>query len=148
MSYSDYWRRKFLAEHPEYEQQSQELRYESVESSLSVRAAPLPWHARVNTAPESNYTLPLAGAASSNFEVSEIFPHKRPKMCHGVTPDSSIIRLACCLRQRLRLTQQELAAHLGVSARTLQDLEQGRRHPTGPGKALLQLWIDRQSVAP
>lgn len=148
MSYSDYWRRKFLTEHPEYEQQCQELRYEPEKSSPSVRAAPLPWHARVNTAPESNYTLPLPGAASSNFEVSEIFPQKRPKMCYGVTPDSSIIRLACSLRQRLKLTQQELAAHLGVSARTLQDWEQGRRHPTGPGKALLQLWIDRQSVAP
>lgn len=148
MSYSDYWRRKFLAEHPEYEQQCQELRYEPEKSSPSVRVAPLPWHARVNTAPESNYTLPLPGAASSNFEVSEIFPQKRPKMCYGVTPDSSIIRLACSLRQRLKLTQQELAAHLGVSARTLQDWEQGRRHPTGPGKALLQLWIDRQSVAP
>lgn len=148
MSYSDYWRRKFLTEHPEYEQQCQELRYEPEKSSPSVRAAPLPWHARVNTAPESNYRLPLPGAASSNFEVSEIFPQKRPKMCYGVTPDSSIIRLACSLRQRLKLTQQELAAHLGVSARTLQDWEQGRRHPTGPGKALLQLWIDRQSVAP
>lgn len=148
MSYSDYWRRKFLTKHPEYEQQCQELRYEPEKSSPSVRAAPLPWHARVNTAPESNYRLPLPGAASSNFEVSEIFPQKRPKMCYGVTPDSSIIRLACSLRQRLKLTQQELAAHLGVSARTLQDWEQGRRHPTGPGKALLQLWIDRQSVAP
>lgn len=143
MSYSDYWRRKFLAEHPEYEQQSQELRYESEELSPSVRAAPLPWLARVNTAPELNCSFPLSGAASSNFELSEIFLQKRIKTCHGVTPDSRLTEYACRLRQRLKLTQQELAARLGISVRTIQDWEQGRRQPHGSGRALLRQWIDQ-----
>lgn len=57
---------------------------------------------------------------------------------------SDITRQVCCLRQRLKLTQQELAKQLGISSRTLQDWEQGRRQPSGPGRALLLQWIDQQ----
>lgn len=150
MSYSDYWRRNFLAQHPEYEQQSQALRHEPVEPSPSVLNVRPPWPAMANTVPasDSNLTFPSLGTITPNFEVSEFGPQKRPKTCHGVTPDSSLIWNACRLRQRLKLTQQELAAHLGISVRTLQDWEQGRRQPTGPGKALLQLWIDRHPPEP
>lgn len=37
------------------------------------------------------------------------------------------------------LSQQEFAALLGVSVRTLQDWEQGRREPTGAARTLLKL---------
>ncbi|MGM0984669.1 MAG: helix-turn-helix domain-containing protein [Pseudomonadota bacterium] len=40
-------------------------------------------------------------------------------------------------RHALELTQAEFAARLGISLRTLQEWEQGRRHPTGPAQALL-----------
>jgi putative transcriptional regulator len=40
-------------------------------------------------------------------------------------------------RSRIGLSQQEFARLLGVSARTLQDWEQGRRQPTGAAKMLL-----------
>ncbi|AHC38083.1 MULTISPECIES: DNA-binding transcriptional regulator [unclassified Pseudomonas] len=58
---------------------------------------------------------------------------------------SGIIRQVCCLRQRLNLTQQELAKQLGISSRTLQDWEQGRRQPKGPGRALLLQWFVLQA---
>ncbi|MEJ7746509.1 MAG: helix-turn-helix domain-containing protein [Luteimonas sp.] len=41
-------------------------------------------------------------------------------------------------RLKLKLSQTEFAEILGVSVRTLQDWEQGRRQPSGAAKALLQ----------
>lgn len=43
------------------------------------------------------------------------------------------------LRNNLLLTQLEMAVALGVSQRTLQEWEQGRRTPSGPAKALLHV---------
>jgi len=40
-------------------------------------------------------------------------------------------------RERLHLSQSAFAALMGVSIRTLQDWEQGRRKPSGPASALL-----------
>ena len=42
-------------------------------------------------------------------------------------------------RAKTGLSQQDFASLLGVSARTLQDWEQGRREPTGAAKTLLQV---------
>lgn len=39
------------------------------------------------------------------------------------------------------LSQQEFAELLGVSARTLQDWEQGRREPTGAARTLLKVAV-------
>ncbi len=46
---------------------------------------------------------------------------------------------ARAIRQRMGLTQDAFAALLGVSARTLEGWEQGRRHPRGPALALLRV---------
>jgi putative transcriptional regulator len=43
------------------------------------------------------------------------------------------------LRQRLGLTQNEFSGMIGVSIKTLQNWEQGRREPEGPAKALLRV---------
>ena len=43
------------------------------------------------------------------------------------------------IRRRLGLSQSAFAALLGVSVRTLQDWEQGRRKPRGPALALLRI---------
>jgi putative transcriptional regulator len=43
------------------------------------------------------------------------------------------------IRSKLRLSQSEFAGLLGVSTRTLQDWEQGRRSPQGPAIALLRI---------
>ena len=45
-------------------------------------------------------------------------------------------------RSRLGMSQSELADLMGVSTRTLQDWEQGRRTPDGPARVLLAM-LDR-----
>jgi putative transcriptional regulator len=49
-------------------------------------------------------------------------------------------------RASVGLSQQEFAALLGVSARTLQDWEQGRREPTGAAKMLLRVAVSNPEV--
>lgn len=44
-------------------------------------------------------------------------------------------------RSRLGMSQSELAELMGVSPRTLQDWEQGRRKPTGAAQTLLRVAI-------
>ena len=43
------------------------------------------------------------------------------------------------VREKLHLSQSEFAAMIGVSPRTLQNWEQGRRTPEGPAQALLKV---------
>lgn len=43
------------------------------------------------------------------------------------------------IRSKLNLSQSAFAGLLGVSMRTLQDWEQGRRSPQGPAVALLRI---------
>jgi putative transcriptional regulator len=43
------------------------------------------------------------------------------------------------IRRKLGLSQDAFAGLIGVSTRTLQDWEQGRRKPQGPAKALLRI---------
>ncbi len=43
------------------------------------------------------------------------------------------------IRENLKLSQAAFAGLLGVSKRTLQDWEQGRRSPQGPAMALLRI---------
>lgn len=44
------------------------------------------------------------------------------------------------LREKTGLTQSEFSKMIGVSVRTLQNWEQGRREPEGPAKALLRVF--------
>jgi len=43
------------------------------------------------------------------------------------------------IREEYGLSQTKFAALLGISVRTLQNWEQGRRHPHGPAKVLLRV---------
>jgi putative transcriptional regulator len=43
------------------------------------------------------------------------------------------------IRKSLNVSQSEFAMMIGVSVRTLQNWEQGRRKPEGPAKALLNV---------
>ncbi len=52
-----------------------------------------------------------------------------------------IVTTASEARARTRLTQGEFAELLGVSVRTLQDWEQGRREPTGAAQTLLRVAV-------
>jgi putative transcriptional regulator len=48
---------------------------------------------------------------------------------------------AAIARASVGLSQQEFAQLLGVSARTLQDWEQGRREPRGAARTLLEVAV-------
>lgn len=49
------------------------------------------------------------------------------------------VSMAAQARQRLGLSQTQFAGMLGVSVRTFQDWEQGRREPSGAARTLLRV---------
>jgi putative transcriptional regulator len=49
-------------------------------------------------------------------------------------------------RARSGLSRQKFAELLGVSPRTLQEWEQGRRHPSGAARSLLAIAVRRPDV--
>lgn len=61
---------------------------------------------------------------------------KEPRRVHRFFSSEDIK----ALRERAGVSQRAFAAMLGVSNRTLQDWEQGRRTPTGPAMNLLRLY--------
>ena len=50
------------------------------------------------------------------------------------------------IRKQLNLSQSAFAGLMGVSLRTVQDWEQGRRTPSGPAKSLLRIAEQRPDV--
>ena len=70
---------------------------------------------------------------SSIQEAGEIKTGRRkPSRMYEIKPlDIKLIR------EKLGVSQSEFAMIIGVSPRTLQNWEQGRREPEGPAKALL-----------
>ena len=50
------------------------------------------------------------------------------------------------IRRQLKLSQAAFAGLMGVSLRTVQDWEQGRRQPSGPAKSLLRIAEQRPDV--
>ena len=50
------------------------------------------------------------------------------------------------IRKKFKITQEVFAAYFGVSIRTVQDWEQGRRVPSGAARALLVV-IDHEPTA-
>ncbi len=50
------------------------------------------------------------------------------------------------IREKLKLSQAAFASLLGVSSRTIQDWEQGRRQPQGPAKSLLRIAENRPEI--
>ena len=75
----------------------------------------------------------FAKLAASIKEAGEIKAgHRAPSRMYEIKPPD--IRM---VRERLDVSQDEFAVMIGVSTRTLQNWEQGRRQPEGPAKALL-----------
>jgi putative transcriptional regulator len=50
------------------------------------------------------------------------------------------------IRAKLKLSQSAFAGLMGVSLRTVQDWEQGRRKPSGPAAALLRIAEQKPEV--
>ncbi len=70
------------------------------------------------------------------------------QMRHGQAARVTKVKLppAAEARARVGLSQHDFALLLGVSARTLQDWEQGRREPTGAAKMLLRVAVAHPEV--
>jgi len=68
-------------------------------------------------------------------EMDEIVQGKKSaaRMTEFPEPEVKVIR------EKVGLSQNRFAMLIGVSKRTLENWEQGRRHPTGPAKALLRI---------
>jgi putative transcriptional regulator len=68
-------------------------------------------------------------------EAGEIKAGKKPpSRIYEINPPEIKI-----VREKLNVSQKEFALMIGVSVRTLQNWEQGRRKPEGPAKALLRI---------
>jgi putative transcriptional regulator len=80
----------------------------------------------------------FADLISSVREAGAIRRGERPasRVIHLDAPDIKGIRTAH------KLTQAQFAAMIGVSVRTLQEWEQGRRTPEGPAMVLLRVVRD------
>lgn len=59
----------------------------------------------------------------------------KPARVFKVDPSTEVGRV----RTRMGLSQEKFAQLLGISERTLQNWEQGRRRPTGPARVLLRV---------
>ena len=71
--------------------------------------------------------------------MAEVLAH-RPQGQRGTTqnghPQKPEVKL---IREKTGLSQNRFAMLIGVSKRTLENWEQGRRHPSGPAKVLLKI---------
>ena len=70
------------------------------------------------------------------------------QMRRGKTGRVTKVKLPAAAEARASsgLSQQDFAKLLGVSARTLQDWEQGRREPTGAAKTLLRVAASHPNI--
>lgn len=70
--------------------------------------------------------------------IKEINKHKKGKVQLKTTTlsDPSPAQI---IRKKLEISQVSFAGLMGVSVRTVQDWEQGRRSPKGPAKSLLRV---------
>ncbi|ASF46743.1 helix-turn-helix domain-containing protein [Methylovulum psychrotolerans] len=71
---------------------------------------------------------------------------KQMKRGEAVRVSNVALTEAAQARSFVGLSQTEFAKLLGVSARTLQDWEQGRREPTGAAKTLLKVAVSHPEV--
>lgn len=68
--------------------------------------------------------------------LTDALEHSRGNGGHAPEPPDLDV---AAIRAKLGLTQEQFAQLCGVSVATLRNWEQGRRRPTGPSRALLNL---------
>ena len=72
---------------------------------------------------------------SSVEQMDSIVQGKKKASREFIYPDPKVKGI----REKTGLSQNRFATLIGVSKRTLENWEQGRRHPTGPARALLRI---------
>lgn len=78
---------------------------------------------------------------------SELLESVREMMADNRSKEHQInVTDAAAARHKTGLSQAQFATLLGVSKRTLQDWEQGRREPSGAAKSLIELAMQRPEV--
>ena len=77
----------------------------------------------------------------ARFQKDLLASVKQMRRGHAARVTDVVVPPAAEARARVGLSQQQFASLLGVSARTLQDWEQGRREPTGAAKTLLRVAV-------
>lgn len=79
--------------------------------------------------------------AMTGTELGEKLLRSVRQMQRGESTRTTQVELTAAAQARARtgLSQSQFAALLGVSPRTLQDWEQGRREPTGAAQTLLRI---------
>jgi DNA-binding transcriptional regulator YiaG len=89
-------------------------------------------------------TCPLQADAMPQWQAPGTNPPNRAKRPPSDPPKGlhPSVEAILTLRHERAMTQVEMANALGISQRTLQDWERGRRQPQGPGKALLERTAD------
>jgi putative transcriptional regulator len=75
------------------------------------------------------------------FQADLLASVKQMRRGHAARVSKVRLPAAAEARASIGLSQQEFALLLGVSARTLQDWEQGRREPTGAARTLLKVAV-------
>lgn len=78
---------------------------------------------------------------NNDFEMLKASIEEAGKIRRGVLKPARVTKIEAPeiagIREKLHMTQERFAMMIGVSPRTLQNWEQGRRHPVGPAQALL-----------
>jgi putative transcriptional regulator len=88
---------------------------------------------------KSTNTAPVVDAEMQQFQddlLQSVHEFKAGKFARVTQIEPT---MASKVRQSVGVTQAKFAALLGVSVRTLQEWEQGRREPTGAAKTLLAI---------
>jgi len=86
----------------------------------------------------SERELPPANEAAAGQAASPLAAGKSARP----DPTADIAHYSRMLRGRMKLTQAEFAARIGVPIETVRNWEQGKRSPRGPARALLKI-IDK-----
>ncbi|TAL41289.1 MAG: helix-turn-helix domain-containing protein [Methylovulum sp.] len=80
------------------------------------------------------------------FQVDLLESIKQMKRGEAARVTEVVLSEAAQARSFIGLSQTEFAKLLGVSPRTLQDWEQGRREPTGAARMLLKVAVTHPEV--
>ena len=80
------------------------------------------------------------------FQQDLLESERQMKRCEAARVSKVQLPVAAEARAQTGLSQQDFAHLLGVSARTLQDWEQGRREPNGAAKTLLRVAVAHPEV--